>query len=83
MSTAHCMHAELALRYLKLAMSSPQPTNACSENYSSDKDAWLTFQKNRHAATAPECGFNSHHQAHNVHKRGNKKREKEPAAQGS
>lgn len=83
MSTAHCMHAELVLRYLKLAMSSPQPTNACSENYSSDKDAWLTFQKNRHAATAPECGFKSQAPGAQRAQGKSRKERRETSAQGS
>ena len=83
MSTAHCMHAELVLRYLKLAMSSPQPANAGSENYSSDKDAWLTFQKNRHAATAPECGFKSQAPGAQRAQGKSRKERRETSAQGS
>ena len=75
MSIAQCMPAEQALRYLKLAASSPQPTNACSENYSSDKGAWLTFQKTGTPQPHLSAALKANHQAHNVHKGNQEKRE--------
>ena len=56
------------------ATSSLQPANAGSENYLSDKGAWLTFQKMGTPQLHLNAASKAKHQAHNVHKGGNQEK---------